>query len=183
MQKSNDLVLSGYQCVNGLLLIIISIFDSPACISAYVNLLFCNYFFSKSFTLQTRRSKNPPCQGANVRLKCHLTIKLLMTFWESFETKFLPLPLIILSGYRRLLIKRLTFLINDSADKLGTTSNIIFLVEAHVHNVTHTFLISQSFLLKIFRACTGPKLSTPVVKKGCVSTNWSLANDGVSGYL
>ena len=70
-------------------------------------------------------------------------------------------------------------MISDSAAKLGTTSNIIFLVEAHVYNVTHTFLISQSFLLNIFRTYTGPKLSTAVVEKVCVSVTWSLVNDGV----
>ena len=74
-------------------------------------------------------------------------------------------------------------MINDSADKLGTTSNIIFLVEEHVYNVTHTFLISQSFLLNKFRTYTGPKLSTPVVEKVCISANRSLVNDGVLGQL
>ena len=34
-----------------------------------------------------------------------------------------------------------------------------------VYNVTHNFLISQSFLLNMFRAYTGPKLSTPLVER------------------
>ena len=160
-------------------MIIISTSNSTVCISSYVSLLFCKSFFSKSSTLRTRRSKKPPCQGSNGRLKSHLTFKLLRKF---FETKFLPLSLIIiLSGHPRLLIKHLKLLINDSADKLGTTSNIIFLVKAHVYNVTHTFLISQSFLLNIFWTYTGPKLPTPVVEEGCVSANRSLVNDGVLG--
>ena len=72
-----------------------------------------------------RRSKNPPCQGGNDRLKCYLTLKLLPKFWEFFEINFLPLSLIILYVHLRLLIKYLKLLIHDSDDKLGTTFNII----------------------------------------------------------
>ena len=50
-----------------------------------------------------------------------------------------------------------------------------------VYNVTHNFIISQSFLLNIFWTYTRSKLSTHVVEKGCVSANQSLVNDGALG--
>ena len=80
-------IVSGYKCVNGLLLIIISISNGTVCISSYLSLLFCKSFFSKSFTVPTRRLKKPPCQGANGRFKYHLTFKLFMKFWEPLWTK------------------------------------------------------------------------------------------------
>ena len=80
-----------------------------------------------------------------------------------------------------MLIERVNLLINDSDDKLGTTSNIAFMLETHVYDVTHTFLILLSFLSNIFRTYTVQKLLTPVVEKVCVSTNWSFVNDDVLG--
>ena len=132
---------------------------------------------SATFTLRIRRSENLRCQGANGRFERYLTFKLLLKFWEIFETIFLPLLLIILSGHPRLLI------IHDADNKLGATFSIISPVEAHVCNinVTHNFLMSHSFLLNIFRIYSGPNLSALVLVNNCISNNRSLVKGTFSG--
>ena len=58
-------------------------------------------------------------------------------FRVSCDVKFLPLPLIILLGQPRQLMKRLILRFNTDESTPGVKSKIIALLVAHVYSVTH----------------------------------------------
>ena len=75
-------------------------------------------------------------------------------------------------------------LLNDTESRLGTRSNTIPLLDAHVYSVTQTLWRVQLlvFEVKIYLTYSGPKLSIPVLKYAKVSLNLNLVTEGVAGY-
>ena len=89
-------------------------------------------------------------RGPTARGNFSLYSSYLYNVKRFFKKILFPVSLFKFFGHPRLIIKRLKLLMHESVEKLGTTSNNIFLAGAHVSNVNHTFFTLQSFLLDIF---------------------------------
>ena len=89
-----------------------------------------------------------------------------------------------LLGQPLLLMNRPKLLINDTESRLGTRSNTIPLLDAHVYSVTQTLSRVELpvFEVKIDFAYSGSKLSIPVVKNTKVSFNLNFVKEGEAGY-
>ena len=117
--------------------------------------------------LLTNLSKKPPCHGANGRLVIQFTPILPTKLLVSTNTKLFPLSEMTLPGQPLRLMNLQKLLKNDTECRLGTRSNTIPLLDAHIYSVTQALWRVELpvFELKIDFTYSGLKLSVPVVKK------------------
>ena len=86
-------------------------------ISSYVTHELVKIFFKQRLTDFTRRSNNPPCQGALATLNCHKMHLLAAKFCTSELMNDVPLSDIINFGLPRREIDRFKTLIQDTPVK------------------------------------------------------------------
>ena len=88
--------------------------------------------------LLTNLSKKPPCHGARGNLVIQFTPILLTNLLVSTDTQIFPLSEMTLLGQPPRLMNLRKRLMNDTESRLGTRSNTIPLLDAHVYSVTQT---------------------------------------------